>query len=1064
MRKLASLLAVLMLFSALAFAQTRTVTGTVRDAKGEPIPFATILEAGTNNAATADANGSFSIKIKEGSSLTVSAVGFEETTFKPGAGAAAITMNQKGDELKEVVVSTAFGIKKAARVTPYSAQVIDAEKMKLIPQTNLNNALAGKVAGTQFRGQSPIKLSSQGSFRIRGGQGLGDQEPIYVVDGTIVNSFDINPDDVADVTVLKGANATALFGGRAANGAVVINTKKSGQAGTAGIEVNQGIVLDRVYVLPKYQNRYAGGSSRYLQQFNWRPGMPDEWQVLDGVYFHDYTDDASWGPRMEGQDYAPWYAWIPGHSRYGKTEPLNPQKDNMRDFWETGITNTTNVAFTKSGAGYNTRLSYTNNSIKGLLPSTSASRHTLTGSFSQDLNEHFTAGTNFTYTNQKILGQFDDGYSNQSSGGINQWFHRNLDMKVMKELRNLRTPIGTSPSWNFRSNPDAGNASNVYRGNYWYNFYTWFDELDYTQKRDRFFGDAYLIYKINNNFRLKGTVRKNQITTTYENIKTSLIEQSAVQTGELAGYSTGATRSNEMNYEFLASYNQKVLSKLDVSVNAGANWMHVDYRTQTMSTVNGLNVPGLYAISNSKANPSIGNAREKERQRSLFANGEFEWDRFVSLSWAVRSDYYSTLFKGENNLISPSIGASFVFSEFTKDDLPWLSFGKVFASWGRKPLALDRYSNNFLYSVNQNQWGSNFLMTTPNALVDPQVKGALITTFEAGLDLKFLKNRLGLNVVYYDEVNDKGPINVPIGPVSGFTAKIVNAARVERRGLEVIIDARPVVNRDFSWDIVKTFGWLIANPVVEIFEDQDEILLASGSFGPRFARAFQKKGKDWGQLIGGGIARNENGVPLLTAGGLYVRDQFKEWGSVVPKITGGLVNTLSYKDFLLNFSIDYQFGGKFFSLSESWGHYSGLMEATADVNDRGMNVRDDVADGGGVHVVGVSAADGQTVVDMYVDAQDYWHQFYNNQIAEPFIHDLSFVKLREISLGYQIPVKKLGIGKTFKGATVSVVARNPWIIYRDAKNFDPSEISGVQGEDGQFPGTRSIGINLKLNF
>ena len=1064
MRKLASLLAVLMLFNAFAFAQQKTVTGQVKDAKGEAIPFATVLETGTNNAATADANGTFSIRIKEGSSLTISAVGFNETTLRPGSGSQLITLEQKGDELKEVVVSTAFGIKKSARVTPYSAQVIDAEKMKLIPQTNLNNALAGKVAGTQFRGQSPIKLNTQGSFRIRGGQGLGDQDPIYVVDGTIVNSFDINPDDVADVTVLKGANATALFGGRAANGAIVINTKKSGQAGTAGIEVNQGVTFDKVYVLPSYQNIFAGGSSRQLNQFNWNSSMPAEWQALDGKYFHDYTDDASWGPRMVGQEYVPWYAWIPGHSRSGQTAALVPQKDNARDFWETGITNTTNVAFTKSGAGYNTRLSYTNNSIKGMLPNTSMIRHTLNGSISVDLNEHFTAGTNFTYTNQKIKGSFDDGYSNQSAGGMNQWFHRDLDMNIMKELRGLRTPIGTYASWNFRNNPDAGNPNTVYAGNYWYNFYTWFDQLDNTQKRDRLFGDAYLTYKINKNFRLKGTIRKNQLTTTYENITPSVLQTSGLQTGVLASYSTGETRYSEMNYELLASYNQRVLSKLDISANAGANWMHTDYRSHTFNTVNGLNVPDLYAISNSKANPSIGNARETERQRSFFANGEFEWDRTFSVSWAVRSDFYSTLFKGENNLISPAFGASFVFSEFTKENLPWLSFGKVFGSWGRKPLALSIYQNNFLYGVNQNQWNGNFLMSTPNSLVDPSVKGALITTFEAGVDLKFFKNRLGLNVVYYDETSDKAPVSVQVGRASGFDNKIVNAARIERRGLEVILDARVISRKDFTWDVTKTFGYLIANPVVEIFEDQEEIILAGGSFGTRFARAFQKRGYNWGQLIGGGITRNADGVPLLDANGLFVRDQFKEWGSVVPKVTGGLVNTISYKNFLLNFALDYQIGGKFFSLSEAWGHYSGLMEATAAVNDKGMNVRDAIADGGGVHVVGVAAADGQTVVDMYVDAQDYWHQFYNNQIAEPFIHDLTFVKLREISLGYQIPVQKLGISKTFKGAALSVVARNPWIIYRDSKNFDPSEISGVQGEDGQFPGTRSLGINLKLNF
>lgn len=1062
MRKLASLLAVLMLFNALAFAQQRTVAGTVKDAQGEPIPFATILETGTNNASTADANGAFSIRIKDGSSLTISAVGFQETTLKPGSGALSISLESKSDELKEVVVSTAFGIKKAARVTPYSAQVINAEQMKVIPQTNLNNALAGKVAGTQFRGQSPIKLNSQGSFRIRGGQSLSDVDPIYVVDGTIVNSFDINPDDVADVTVLKGANATALFGGRAANGAIVINTKKGGQSGTIGIEVNQGVTFDKVYVLPKFQNLYAGGSSADLIQFNWNSSMPAEQQVLDGKYFLDYTDDASWGPRMVGQEYVPWYGWIPGHSRSYKTARLLPQPDNARDFWETGVTNTTNLALSKNGQGYSTRLSYTNNAIKGMLPNTKSMRHTLQAALSADLNEHFLFGANINYTGQKINGTFDDGYANQSAGGMSQWFHRDLDMGIMKELRGLITPIGTYASWNFRSNPDAGNT-NIYKGNYWYNFYTWFDQVNYQQQRDRVFGDVSLTYKLNKNLRFKGTVRKNQLVTAYENIIPSALETSGAQTGVLASYATGSTNYNEMNYEFLTNFSKKFIDKLDVSANVGANWLRTNYTTNTASTVNGLNVPDLYAVSNSKANPSIGNTREKEEQRSFFANGEFEWDRFVSLSWAVRGDYYSTLFAGDNRLISTAFGGSFVFSEFTKKSLPWLSFGKVFGSWGQKPTALSIYRNNFLYGVNQNQWNGNFLMTTPDGLVDPTVKGALITTFETGLDLKFMKNRLGLNVVYFNEVTDKAPVSISVDPVSGYTSKVVNIAKVERQGLEFIVDARPVVGKDFSWDIMKTFSYLLSNKVQDL-GGQDRITLAAGSFGTRFARAFQQIDKNWGQLIGGGISRNAAGVPLLDANGLYVRDADKHWGSVVPKINGGLVNTINYKNFLLNLSLDYQFGGKFFSLSESWGQYSGIMEETAATNDKGMNVRDAVADGGGVHVVGVSAADGQTVVDRYVDAQTYFHQFYNNQIAEPFVHDLSYVKLREVSLGYRIPVSRLGLGKTFKGAIFSVVARNPWIIYRDSKNFDPSEISGVQGEDGQMPGTRSIGFNLKLNF
>jgi hypothetical protein len=199
--------------------------------------------------------------------------------------------------------------------------------------------------------------------------------------------------------------------------------------------------------------------------------------------------------------------------------------------------------------------------------------------------------------------------------------------------------------------------------------------------------------------------------------------------------------------------------------------------------------------------------------------------------------------------------------------------------------------------------------------------------------------------------------------------------------------------------------------------------------------------------------------------GWFVADPDIEYGTIVPKITGGLQNFLTYRNFNLGMTIDYQFGGKFFSLSEMWGHFSGLLEPTAALNDKGKNVRDDVADGGGVHVVGVDAADGKTPVDVYMDAYEYFHQYYFAQIAEPFVHSLSFVKLRELSIGYAIPVKKLGkIGNAFQGANFSIIARNPWLIYRDADNFDPSEISFNHGEDGNMPGTRSIGFNLKLNF
>lgn len=258
MRKSLTLLAAALLWTLSSFAQTVVVQGQVSDDRG-PVPNATIQEKGTTNAVKADEVGKFSLRVKQGAKVTVSAIGHETYEFTASSAYQNINIKTLAGELEEVFVTSAFGVKKSQRTTPFSSQVISDEKLNVIRQPNLNNALAGKVAGVQFRGQSAAKLNDQGFLRIRGGGSLGDAGAIYVVDGTITNSFDVNPDDVADITVLKGANATALFGSRAGNGAIVITTKKGSKAKGVGVEVNQSITFDRSVFLPKYQNEYGGG-------------------------------------------------------------------------------------------------------------------------------------------------------------------------------------------------------------------------------------------------------------------------------------------------------------------------------------------------------------------------------------------------------------------------------------------------------------------------------------------------------------------------------------------------------------------------------------------------------------------------------------------------------------------------------------------------------------------------------------------------------------------------------------------------------------------------------------
>ena len=1070
MRKIASLCTVLMLLSALAFGQqTRTVSGVVKDDKGQPVPFASVLETGTNNGTKADVAGSFSIRIKEGASLTISASGFVTQTVTPTGAAVDVTLVTKSGELAEVVVTTAFGIKRSQRVTPYSSQVVGDKELHIIPQTNINSALAGKIAGVQFKGQSPMKLNSQGTLRIRGGLELtGDVAPVYVIDGSITGSFDINPDDVQDVTVLKGANATALFGDQARGGAIVITTKKA-TVGRAGIEFNQGVTFDKVYILPKYQDKYAGGNVSDLIKFTWQPGMPDAWKALDGKYYHDGTDDSSWGPRMVGQEYIPWYAWNPNNPESGKTASLIPQPDNSRDFYNTGITSTTNVAFSKATQGFNLRVSYTNNTMKGMLPNSKAYRNTLFTTFSADLSPRFNIATNLTYTNNVIKGEFVDGYSNQSTGSFNSWFHRDLDMDRLKEYKSIKTPSGTYPSWNLGANPGSvGSVPNVYKGNYWYNSFSYFDLINNQQNRDNLYGNASLTYKPASFLKITGTVRKNLSTNQYENITQSELEISARQ-GTLAGYSTGQQKTNNWQYDLVASYNKAFMSnKINLNLNVGASDIRNNLHTNEMATKNGLNVPGLYAISNSKDQATLTNTRRKFENRAVFAGGDIEWNRMVDLTFAIRNDWYSVLLPDNNSLLSPSAGLSFFFGDLTKDALPWLSYGKVFGSWGKKPTSgLLPYATNFAYTVNQNKWGNFFLSTTPNEAIDPNIQGSLISTYELGLDLRFKNNRFGINAIYFNETSEDAPFSVPVSGYSGFNSYLTNISLIKRSGIELVLDAKVMTRKDFTWDVTTTFYKLLKNPVIETDTAGNRIQIATGAAfqGIVPPKVYQVKGAAWGQLIGTAIKRNAAGLAIVNpTTGEYVTEANHSFGSVVPTINGGLVNTLTYKSFVLNFSLDYQVGGKFFSLSEMWGTYSGLLAPTAATNDKGWNVRDPVAMGGGVHVTGVSSVDERTPVDMYVDAHYYFQGFGGgNAIADYFVHSLTFVKLREVGLGYNLPVSKWGV-KWVKGIMATLVARNPLMIYRETQQLRPVRDLSDTWRRRAIPGHTRFGFNLKFNF
>lgn len=1090
MRRFLSLLTMFMLVSILAFAQSRVVSGKVIDDKGRPVPLASIIVK-SGGGVQADANGEFSIRVKQSDALTVSYAGYETVTVPiTGQNVYTIVLNLKDNVIQEVVVTSAFNIKRTARSTSTNVQNVNSEQLNTIRQANLNNALAGKVSGIQVQSQSIAALGRDTKIRLRGENSLGvGPGALYVVDGTIIpSSSDINVDDIDNVSVLQGPAAAAIFGPEGSNGAVIVTTKRGRkQTEGIGLELNSGVSFDKIYILPNYQNSYSGGTDQTFFKFHWVAGMPEGWKALDGKYYHNYDDDASWGPRMAGQEYIPWYAWYAGSEYSFKTAKLTPQPNNAANFYNTGVTMTNNINFSKATDNINFRVSFTNLDIKGLVPNSTMKKNTLNANVSYDATPKLNFSTNITYINQRRNAENDDGYSNQSTGSFNAWFHRDLDMNIMRQLKDLRTPEGIYASWN-HSNPEGYNATNplgFYGGNYWFNFFTYFDLVKNLDERNRLFGDISATYKFSNDFKFKATIRSQQLTTNSSDIYPTELQISATQStfnpygltsaeAALAAYHTGQSFSNKMYYEGLATYTKKIKS-FQLNANAGFILHNWKQRTFDANTSGGLATPGVYSLGNSK--DPIKNAAgtpitkfeniTNYKNRALFLRADLGYKNLAFVEGTFRRDYTSAEPAG-NYIDTRSFGASFVFSELLpKNDI--LSFGKLRGSYGEILNALAPYDLGTYYS-NGDPYNGNPTMAEPNTLIDPTLHGAKNVEKEIGTELRFFKNRFGISATYYERKNKDFPVTIATSGATGYSGLRTNAGEVLKKGIELGVTLNPIKTKNFDWNINAAWAYYLKNLVVSITKDSSitRLVSAQGSYGPNStnplsAWTVSEMGLPWGQLHGTGIKRNDAGIPIVDSNGIFVSKADVNYGSVLPKYTGGVQNSFNlFKNFVANINIDYSIGGKFFSLSNFWGDFSGLTARTAELNDRGHSVRDDVLDGGGVHVIGVT--EGGKNIDKYVDAKTYYGQFYASKISEKSVYDLSYVKLRELSVGYRIPVEKIGAGKYLKGAVFSIIARNPLLIYSLTKDFDPSEISQAQGENGQMPGTRSVGVNLKLNF
>ena len=1058
----------------IALAQTTTVTGKITDAKGAPVESATVKEKGTSNATTADANGLFKITVKQNAVLQISATGF--ASFEVAAAKASkITLQESVDNLSEVVV-TALGVKREKKALGYSVQEVKGENLTIAKSTDVSTSLAGKVAGIQVVG-SPSSAFDNGSILIRGVTGLGPQEPIFVVDGTITNQSAVLMDNVENLSVLKGPAATALYGQRAANGAVVITTKRGSRKKFSGVEVNLGATFEKIALLPPYQNEYAGGySSSYTNKnslgagylddqgyyiFNYDPTVhPASWASFQGQKMLEYGADESWGPKINGSMYRAYWSWYPG-KEFGQLTPMVGQPNNVKDFFQTGLNLNNSVAFTSGGEGHNFRLTYGNQQRTLVIPNANRDQHQIALNGSFDVGKKMTISTDVTYTTFATKGAPAEGYDLSGlniTQNFNQWFQRQLDMDRMKQYREAD---GSLNSWNIGDPNATSDFSSYGVPQYWDNPYFVVAENYTTQKQNRLVGNIGFNYKFNNHLSLQSNARMNS----YYNENDGRMATGSLT---LPYYRQAQNQYKEMNYEANLIYKNK-FGAFSVDGLAGGNIRRNSYSQMSLATEGGLSSPNYFDIAASVSRPSYSRGYEKKIVNSFYGKASVGYKDFIFVDATLRNDWSSALPTANNSYLYPSVSTSFIFTEFLKTS--WLTYGKLRASYASVGSDLGAHSLDLAIN-NGSFYGSNASVSIGNQFKGGGIRPALTKAYEFGIELKLFK-KIGLDATVYQNNNTDQILGVDVSPSSGFSTAQINAGNIVSQGIELSLNGKPIETKNFVWET--SINWAKnRNEIKELAPGINTYLYATNRYDTRLEH---RVGGQWGTYYGRKWRTDPtSGKTLIDATGQPLYDINKEIGTVLPKFTGGLFNTFRYKNFDLAFSIDFQSGGLFYSETRNFNSGTGLSQETVGVNDKGNDWRDypgtystatGNAGNGGIRIPGVFA-NGALVGkenNRYISARAYWYTARQRDASNVLL-DASFIKLREVRLGYSIPASVLKKMPFAKSANFGVILQNAWLIWATTKQWgiDPSELEVFYREGGQLSSTRQLGVNLRVTF
>lgn len=1048
------ILGILMFMAIPGFAQQKVaIQGIVVDSNNEPVIAATVQEKGiATSGVMTDIDGNFTLNVTNtNATLVVTYVGMKTTEINlDGKTSITITM-QESDVVLDDVVVTALGIERSRKSLGYALQEVKGADLLETRDANVANSLAGKIAGLDIR-QSPSGAGGSSRIVLRGNSSLtGNNQPLIVVDGVPIDGStgsdnddqwgeelvdrgsgmaDISPDDIESMSVLKGPAAAALYGSRAGNGVIMIKTKTGKGTKGLGVSYSMNLTIDDLMTTPKFQNQYGQGTQGEINT------------TKDHGRF-------SWGAPITGQTYTDYV---------GRELIYDKGGADMKDFLQTGHTWTNSVDITNATDKSTVRLGVSHLRNKGVVPNNEFNRTSATLRATSQLSKKLSVDAKGSFIHQNTENMLRLG------GNHDNIFSQFLVMPRSVNLNNLRLgdngyhatynhivdpyawPAGTQMVESTENivgkpvsyvYPLSGNTANPYFSAY---------NNTTVNRRNRFMGFASAKYEFTDWLNLQVRYGIDYISTRYQNIQgtgtvfsTYADVRGNIMTDNNEGY--------EMNTDFLLTFNKRFVNdRLGILASAGGNMMYSRF-DGIGATANGLHVEYFYSMMNGMDVRSSQSLTRK-KLNSLYGTASLSWDDAYYLDITARNDWSSTLPKQNWSYFYPSVGLSWLFSETFASKLGPINFGKIRLSWAQVGNDTDPYRTRRYARMNN----GNVLPSLVD--INPNLKSETVTSYEVGLELNAFNNRLGLDFAFYNKDAKDQIFAIPVSPTTGFFSKMINAGKIRNRGIELVLNGKPVVSKDFNWNVIFNFS-KNTNEIVKLDNRIDEYLLSHSSYS-KVLRIVAKEGGKFGDMYGTKYLRNDAGQLILGSDGLPQATQEMHYlGNASPKWMGGLINQFSYKGIDLAFQIDIRYGGKVYMGSLRQGAEAGTLDFTAANREKGS-----------IELHGVNK-DGEAVTS-HTQAQEYWARVAGGYgPTEEWVKDATNLRLRELSIGYNLP--KSVLSKTFmRSAKISFVGRNLWMIHSKVKGFDPEagySTGNAQGfEYGSMPTLRSFGFNLNVTF